>query len=123
MPKRAQAKRGRPSAWNAETALVVGAAIGAGLSLEQAAKFAGVAVSTLYAWENAGKFSDSRFTRIVQVIADLTSAQEPADSSNSTDSGGQFLEHFASIPPTKQASSPHSDIDDCSAYFLEKLSS
>ncbi len=69
-------KNGRPVAWDENVALVVGYALGRGMSIDQVAKEAGIGRSTLYARLNDGALGSERFRRLAEL---LESVQQPRD--------------------------------------------
>lgn len=68
MKPRRRSRPGRPTAWTADTALMVGYGLGRGLPLDLVAKTAGLSRSTLYARINDGALGDERFQRLAQLI-------------------------------------------------------
>ncbi len=67
-------KRGRPLAWNEQTALICGYALGRGLSIDEVAKEAGISRSTLYARLNDGALGTERFQRLAELLASRDSS-------------------------------------------------
>jgi hypothetical protein len=70
MPQNAQKRIGRPTAWNAETAFMIGYGLGKGLSHDAVAKLAGLSRATLFRYITKGVLGDERFQRLAESIDD-----------------------------------------------------
>jgi hypothetical protein len=65
--KRPRNKGGRPTRFTPSTALRLGFALGRGCTVEDAAEFAGVGVSTAYRWCARGRMGGSKFDHLAAI--------------------------------------------------------